>query len=630
MTDGTSEEARLRHAPSELLYRTILDSSTDHAIIATDRTGTVTLWNSGAARLFGWSEAEMLGHPAHMIFTVEDVAAGVPEAEMRTALAEGRAGDDRWQRRKDGTRFWANGSMVPLRTAVGEQLGFLKILTDRTEQRRMSETLRIAEDRLQLALGASSLVGVWDWDIPGETIVADAHLAGFYGIDPQRAASGAPVAEYAASIHPDERERIAAKTRRAIIGGSTFAEEFRVVGVDGTVRWIFARGRIHRGEDGRAERMPGVAVDVTERKRAEAWQHHLVELVDRVRDLGDAAQIAGVAAEILGRALGVARAGIARIDEGASAVVEADWTARSLSAALGSRRPDDCLELIESASHGGVLAITDVALDPRTRGSATRLGGLGTRALLHVPFLENGRLVALVFAHDDRPRLWSAEEIAFARDVGERARVYVERARAETHQRLLAGELQHRVKNTLAMVQAIVGQSLRGASSLDQARATVNDRLQVLARAYDSLMRPGQASAPIEAVVADSVRVCSGESGRVRLAGPPLALGAKPALTLSMALHELCTNAVKYGALSNDTGHVEVSWLVTQQVGEPRFRLDWSEHGGPAVAPPVSRGFGSRLIESGIAGELQGEARLVFEPGGVTWRLSAPLTMMTG
>ena len=629
MTDGTSGEEGHERAPSELPYRTILDSSTDYAIIATDRAGAVTLWNSGAACIFGWSEAEMLGRAAHCIFTPEDIAAGVPEAEMRTALAEGRAGDDRWQCRKDGTRFWANGSMVPMRTAAGQHLGFLKIVTDRTEQRRMSEALRITEDRLQLALGASALVGVWDWDIARDLIAADAHLASFYGIAVERAASGVPVAEYAAAIHPDDRERIAARTRRAVISGSTFAEEFRVVDAEGTVRWILARGRVYRRNDGRAERMPGVAVDVTERKRAEERQHRLVELVDRVRDLGDAAQIAGLAAEVVGRALGVARAGFARVDDEATAVVEADWTDRGLPSARGGDRSNEWGDLPGALKQGEVVAVSDVALDPRTRRSAARLAALGTRALLDVPLMENGRLVALLFAHDDRPRDWSAEEIAFARDVAERGRAYVERARAEAHQRLLAGELQHRVKNTLAMVQAIVGQSLRGASSLDDARATVTDRLQVLARAHDGLMRPGQASAPIDAVVADAVRVCAGDSGRVRLAGPRLDLAAKPALTLSMALHELCTNAVKYGALSNDTGHVEVSWLVAESGSEPRFHLTWSEHGGPPVEPPARRGFGSRLIESGIAGEVHGEALLTFDPGGVTWRLSAPLAMMT-
>ena len=624
-----SQEASPTGAPSELLYRTILGSSTDYAIIATDRTGAVTVWNSGAEAIFGWAEAEMLGRSADRIFTAEDVAAGVPEAEMRKALTDGRAGDDRWQCRKDGTRFWANGSMVPMRNAAGQHLGFLKILTDRTEQRRMSETLRITEDRLQLALGASSLVGVWDWDIAGGRIASDAHLAGFYGIDPERAASGVPVAEYAAAIHPDDRESIAARTRRAVIAGSTFAEEFRVVDADGTVRWVFARGRVYRRDDGRAERMLGVAVDVTERKCAEERQRRLVELVDRVRDLSDAAQIANVAGEILGRSLGVVRAGFARIDDEAAMVVEADWTDDGTSSVRGSHWPGDFGKLLDELKLGEVVAVSDVASDERTREGKERFAALGIRALLNVPLIENGRLTALLFAHDDRPRQWSADEIAFARDVAERGWAYAERARAEAHQRLLAGELQHRVKNTLAMVQAIVGQSLRSAASLEAARITVTDRLQVLARAYEGLIRPGQASAPIHAVVADAVRVCSGGSERVRLAGPALDLAAKPALTLAMALHELCTNAVKYGALSNDTGHVQVSWLLTDQGSETRFHLVWSEHGGPPVRPPAQRGFGSRLIEAGVASELHGKAALVFEPDGVVWRLSAPLPMLS-
>lgn len=142
--------AELRLSQTELqrsseLHRLILESATDYAIFSMDLWGKVTSWNEGARRILGWEEAEILGQPVSMIFTPEDLAAGVPDAEMNMALERGRAADERWHIRKDGTRFWARGQMMPLRD--GEVQGFLKILRDRTEERRSHQEARLAEAR---------------------------------------------------------------------------------------------------------------------------------------------------------------------------------------------------------------------------------------------------------------------------------------------------------------------------------------------------------------------------------------------------------------------------------------------------------------------------------------------------
>jgi two-component sensor histidine kinase len=112
---------------------------------------------------------------------------------------------------------------------------------------------------------------------------------------------------------------------------------------------------------------------------------------------------------------------------------------------------------------------------------------------------------------------------------------------------------------------------------------------------------------------------------RIRLNGPKIDLGTKAALALTLALHELCTNAQKYGALSNDTGSVTVDWSVTGGASDARFSLVWRERGGPPVSPPTRKGFGSRLIAETIGTDFQGRANLVFDPGGVIWTLEAPL-----
>ena len=134
---------------SDVLQRQILDSATDFAIIATDLTGRVTRWNRGADAILGWSEQEMLGETANRFFTPEDNAAGRLQYEMRTALAEGSAADERWHLRKGGERFWASGELSPLRDAAGRHIGFVKVLRDRTEEHLAGKALQKAQERFQ-------------------------------------------------------------------------------------------------------------------------------------------------------------------------------------------------------------------------------------------------------------------------------------------------------------------------------------------------------------------------------------------------------------------------------------------------------------------------------------------------
>jgi PAS domain S-box-containing protein len=328
-----TELQRARDDRSDLnaLHSAVLASSTDYAIIALDRDGLVTLWNEGARRIMQWTEDEILGRPAHIFFTPEEVTAGVPEAEMSMALQVGKGEDERWHERKDGSKFWATGLMMPLRTTEGRHLGYIKILRDQTDARH-----------------------------------------------------------------------------------------------------------------------------------------------------------------------------------------------------------------------------------------------------------------------------------------------------AEEHRQLMIGELNHRVKNSLAVVQGIVSHTLRAASSPEAARRSVMERLTILSRAQDTLTRTSWDGAPVREIVELATAPLSPGEGRLHLAGPDFDLGSRAVLALTMALHELGTNALKYGALSNDIGSVTVSW----RVDDDHFSLTWTEQGGPLVVAPKRRGFGSRLIESGLARGLGGKASLDFRPQGVCWTIQAPLAAL--
>ncbi|MBU1376412.1 MAG: PAS domain S-box protein [Alphaproteobacteria bacterium] len=196
-----------------------------------------------------------------------------------------------------------------------------------------------------------------------------------------------------------------------------------------------------------------------------------------------------------------------------------------------------------------------------------------------------------------------------------------ERKLAEQHQRLLINELNHRVKNTLAIVQAMAWQSFRPSGMAKSAVEAFEGRLSALSAAHDVLTRQSWEAASIGSIVAGAVAPHHADDGRLTAEGPAIDLDPKTAVALGLAMHELATNAVKYGALSGPTGQVEVRWTVDGG----RLRLTWRESGGPPVAPPSQRGFGARLLEQGLAEELRGSVRLEFRPEGVLCTVEASL-----
>jgi PAS domain S-box-containing protein len=196
-----------------------------------------------------------------------------------------------------------------------------------------------------------------------------------------------------------------------------------------------------------------------------------------------------------------------------------------------------------------------------------------------------------------------------------------ERKAAEERQRLLVNELNHRVKNTLFSVQAIAFQTLKGEVTLADARSRFEARLMALSRAHNLLTEQNWEGASLERIVADATEHLAGEEGRFEVEGEPVWMAPRAALALALALHELGTNAVKYGALSSEAGRVSVRW----STGEGRLRVEWKETGGPPVSEPARRGFGSRLLERGLDADLVGTAEMRFESDGLRCLLEATL-----
>jgi PAS domain S-box-containing protein len=194
----------------------------------------------------------------------------------------------------------------------------------------------------------------------------------------------------------------------------------------------------------------------------------------------------------------------------------------------------------------------------------------------------------------------------------------------EERQRLLINELNHRVKNTLATVQSIAIQSLRGCP--DGELRWFQGRLVALSQAHDVLTDQNWQGAGIRELFARVTAPLIGpDDRRFECAGPDLFLTPRMALSLSLALHELCTNAAKYGALSCPQGRVLVAWSLSGRNGGSRLRLRWEEAGGPPVQVPRRKGFGTRLIARGVAHELSADVRLDYKVTGVVCEIDAPL-----
>lgn len=201
-----------------------------------------------------------------------------------------------------------------------------------------------------------------------------------------------------------------------------------------------------------------------------------------------------------------------------------------------------------------------------------------------------------------------------------------ERRRAEEQQQLLNGELSHRLKNVLAVVQSVASQTLRQAADLSSADEALSARLSALAQATDVLTARSWTAADLNDVVEQTLAP-HGIRDRLDIAGPGVTLHPQVTLAFALALHELATNACKYGALSNETGRVDLTWSVANgpDDDEPRFHLIWRETGGPEVCPPSRRGFGTKMIERSLRAYFRGRSQLEYYPSGLVFTLDAPL-----
>ncbi|WP_292612528.1 PAS domain S-box protein [Nitrobacter sp. 62-13] len=545
----------------------------------------VALYNDAYAPTIGDKHPKALGHPARVNWAElwDDL-----EPLLQQVLLTGEtvfAKDRMFYIERHGypENVYFNISYSPVHDENGRVDGVLCIVDETTRRIVAERALVKTEERLSNALQAAGLIGTFDTDLRSGMVYSDARFANMFSVDPQKAESGLPLADYLAGIHPDDVKLVSDGIEQAITTGEKCILEYRVQSKEGTVRWLEVHGQCRYDESGSPWRIPGAAVDITDRKRAELAIAHFAAIVESSDDAIISKDINGV---ITSWNTGAQRLFGYRADEtigNSITMLIPDDRKNEEPAILARLRRGDQVEHFETV---------------RRRKD----GGLIDLSLTISPI------------RDTHGKIVGASKIA--RDITDR----------KAHERLqntLLSEMKHRLQNNLSTVLAIARQSFRGHEAESEDFRKFEARLLALASGHDLIARKSWNSAELGDVVAQLLNVHGRQ--RFEIDGPDVRLSPKSALALTLALHELATNAAKYGALSIPTGKVTIAWDVEQKA-IPSLAFRWQERYGPAVSQPSRKGFGSQLIERVLAFELGGQVHIAYPPEGVVCEIIAPLS----
>jgi len=383
-----------------------------------------------------------------------------------------------------------------------------------------------------------------------------------------------------------------------------------------------------RGEDGTIAGVFNSGSETTRHVLSQRQMRFLLELGEALRSQTDIRTTRRVAIEMLGGHLGVDRVGFRELTANADELAVAEeWTAPGV-ASVGSGVTLSELgpEIVGRLRSGRVLRIDEVAADPALGEARAVFERMRVAAAVAVPWIENGKTVAVIFLHSREPRQWSDFDVSTAEEVLERTLTWMERERAAERERIMMREIDHRARNALAVVQAVIRLTL--AEDVGAFREKIEDRVAALARSHELLSAEHWKPVSLSALLSQELApYIENASQRVKVEGPPVSLRAEQAQMAALLLHELTTNAAKYGALKDPDGSLEISWSLGRDGGV--VKLDWTEHvRSSEYAPAEARqeGFGSTLLNRVVEQQFGGSILRSFESGGLRCSLEIPLS----
>lgn len=424
----------------------------------------VVFANDSFCRLTGYSRKEIVGRNCRFLQGEDTDQATVKKLHDAVEQIHPVEVDIR-NYRKDGEPFWNRLLMAPVFDADNVLVYFFASQVDVTLERErltglerdnaaliaeITSRLRIQQERereLALALRAGGF-GTWSFELVTQTLTASDECKALFGRRPDQPFS---YEDRITAIHPEDRQRAVESMESAGDLGREHYEEYRVFWPDGSMRWLSSRGQPFFDADGKAVRVAGVSMDITNNKRTELKRQAISRLNDAFRNSPETSDLSYLAAEILGQTLGVSRAGYGLVDPMDETItIEKDWNAPGVVSIAGTLNFREYGSYIEDLKQGDTAIVEDSRVDPRTAETSAALEAISARSFINMPLTEQGGFVALIFVNDSEPRQWSEDDIEFVREIAERTRDATERRRAERDLAALAASLEKQVAERTA------------------------------------------------------------------------------------------------------------------------------------------------------------------------------------
>lgn len=579
------------------IIRFMLASDTPMVFLA-GPTG-ILLFNDGYASFAGVRYQSLIGLPAAKAWP--EIADFNKENLRRIAQGETfgfKAMKLQLNRTGELRDVWLDLEYVPITERSGEALGGLVVVNEITERVEAEQQLAANRETMSFALDAAGIVGTWDWNIKANTVTANRQFADLYGVDPAAAARGTSVSDFIAGVHHSDKAHLQRAIDQAIEELGPVRAEYRVQDRQGFEHWVLAVGRVFPGADGQAERLPGVTVDITERKTIELA---LLDSEARFRAIADTMpqMVWSTRPDGYHDYYNARWYEFTGMPEGSTDGEE--WN--------GVFHPDDQERARQQWGHS--LATGDLyEIEYRLRHHSGQYRWTLGRAL---PIRDGDGTIMRWFGT--------------CTDIHESKMVAVERE-------IVAQELSHRIKNIFAVLTGLVSLSGRHYPELAPVVGELRSRIAALGRAHDfvrphsHVSRAARVDTTMHALVTELLSPYGTDAHRLIFRGDDVALDDRAATPLALLFHELATNAAKYGALATNGGSITLeTWI---DPAAETYHMVWTETGGPLLGDrAMPSGFGTKLMALSVNAQMGGTLSPSFAPDGLRMVIDLPLRSLT-